>query len=312
MIQPSVLHRFIESFEKAGFDPRAFMPSYGMAEVCVGLSFVRPSSGLRLDRPTSGQSVGRPRLRGLRKSAWPAIASRSATPRAWTLDERKVGRLYVRGPSVMPGYFPASEDSTDILRGWLARYWRPRLLERRRNRHHRPGKRPHHRQRPQHLAAGHRVVHRGDAALAARRRLRLLGRRRGRRDGRDRRAVSLRRRPTDELLGRGHSAEDQGGFRRQCPGGPDLAPGRPAHDLFRQAQPFRTKATFSQAATPSNEARPRYRATTDSRLRMRDLLGSAVAGVTSFAMSKSRLSNADSSRCFIWLPGRATLNSTSA
>ena len=52
MIQPSVLQRFNRSFERAGFDPRAFLPSYGMAEVCVGVSFVRPFTGLRLDRPT--------------------------------------------------------------------------------------------------------------------------------------------------------------------------------------------------------------------------------------------------------------------
>jgi fatty-acyl-CoA synthase len=31
-----------------------------------------------------------------------------------------VGRLFINGPSVMPGYFPPSEDSTGVLRdGWL-------------------------------------------------------------------------------------------------------------------------------------------------------------------------------------------------
>ena len=119
MIQPSVLHRFNRSFEKAGFDPRAFMPSYGMAEVCVGLSFVRPSSGLRVDRPTSRLSVGdRDFVVCGKVLAGHCVEIRD--PEGMALDEGKVGRLYVRGPSVMPGYFPASEDSTDILRdGWL-------------------------------------------------------------------------------------------------------------------------------------------------------------------------------------------------
>jgi fatty-acyl-CoA synthase len=119
MIQPSVLQRFNRSFEKAGFDPRAFLPSYGMAEVCVGLSFVRPSSGLRLDRPTSDVSVAdRDFVVCGRVLAGHRLEIRD--PEGKTLCEGTVGQLYVRGPSVMAGYFPASEDSAEILcDGWL-------------------------------------------------------------------------------------------------------------------------------------------------------------------------------------------------
>ena len=36
------------------------------------------------------------------------------------LGERHVGRLFVRGPSVMPGYFQKPEESAQVLReGWL-------------------------------------------------------------------------------------------------------------------------------------------------------------------------------------------------
>jgi fatty-acyl-CoA synthase len=34
MIRPEVLNRFAEAFEPSGFDRKAFIPSYGMAEVC--------------------------------------------------------------------------------------------------------------------------------------------------------------------------------------------------------------------------------------------------------------------------------------
>jgi fatty-acyl-CoA synthase len=128
MIQPSVLHRFGRTFEGAGFDQRAFLPSYGMAEVCVGLSFVPCASGLRVDRPTCNTLDGeRDFVVCGRVLAGHHLEIRD--PAGLLLGEGEVGRLYVRGPSVMPGYFPASEDSADILRdGWLDTgdlgYWR--------------------------------------------------------------------------------------------------------------------------------------------------------------------------------------------
>jgi fatty-acyl-CoA synthase len=128
MIQPAVLERFNRTFEGAGFDARSFLPSYGMAEVCVGLTFVPPSSGMRLDRPVCDSSVGdRDFVVCGRVLAGHRLEIRD--PDGIILEEGKVGRLFVRGPSVMPGYFPASEDCSDILRdGWLDTgdlgYWR--------------------------------------------------------------------------------------------------------------------------------------------------------------------------------------------
>src|SRR4051812_26941014 len=49
MIQPAVLDRFADVFAASGFDQRAFLPSYGMAEVCVGLSFAAPFGGVKVD-----------------------------------------------------------------------------------------------------------------------------------------------------------------------------------------------------------------------------------------------------------------------
>ena len=57
MIQPPVLERFAATFAAAGFDARAFMPSYGMAELCVGLSFGRRFGGFKVDRPGGPQTL---------------------------------------------------------------------------------------------------------------------------------------------------------------------------------------------------------------------------------------------------------------
>ncbi|WP_428661755.1 fatty acyl-AMP ligase [Reyranella sp.] len=128
MIQPSVLQRFAESFNAAGFDPRAFLPSYGMAEVCVGVSFVRPFTGLRLDRPTDSHA-GDSREFVVCGRVLSGHRIEIRDPDGIVFGEGRVGRLFVSGPSVMPGYFPPVEDSTDVLcNGWLDTgdlgYWR--------------------------------------------------------------------------------------------------------------------------------------------------------------------------------------------
>jgi fatty-acyl-CoA synthase len=113
MIQPGVLSRFAEAFAAQGFDPRAFLPSYGMAEVCVGLSFPQRFAGVRTDilngrefvscgRPMDGHLV---QVRG---------------PSGMPLAERRVGRFFVHGPSVMPGYYLKTEETAAVLAdGWL-------------------------------------------------------------------------------------------------------------------------------------------------------------------------------------------------
>ncbi len=119
MIQFPVLRRFAEAFRVAGFDDRAFMPSYGMAEVCVGLSFSTPFGGARTDRftdPCSGRVREFVICGRVMAGHGVEIRDDEGTP----LGERHVGRLFVRGPSVMPGYFQKPEESAQVLRdGWL-------------------------------------------------------------------------------------------------------------------------------------------------------------------------------------------------
>ena len=113
MIQPSVLRRFADAFASRGFDTRAFMPSYGMAEVCVGLTFGGRFTGFRTDRLNGREFVacGRPMDGHLVQ-----VRGASGMP----LAERHVGRIFAQGPSVMPGYYLKTEESREVLDdGWL-------------------------------------------------------------------------------------------------------------------------------------------------------------------------------------------------
>jgi len=119
MIQLPVLRRFAEAFKLAGFDERAFMPSYGMAEVCVGLSFGAQFGGVKIDSFTDPQS-GRSRDFVVCGKVMAGHSVEIRDEHGAALGERHVGRLFVHGPSVMPGYFQEAEESARVLRdGWL-------------------------------------------------------------------------------------------------------------------------------------------------------------------------------------------------
>jgi fatty-acyl-CoA synthase len=128
MIQPSILDRFAARFAANGFDRAAFFPSYGMAEVCVGLSFGRPSDGVTVDSFSDPQT-GRPRDFVVCGRVLPGHRVEIRDDDGHVLGERQVGRVFVRGPSVMPGYFrPRADAATPIRDGWLDTgdlgYWR--------------------------------------------------------------------------------------------------------------------------------------------------------------------------------------------
>jgi len=135
MIRSDVLHRFAEAFAPSGFDRKAFIPSYGMAEVCLAITFSPAGSGVRTD-VVDRKALGDAQL--ARPAADPQDGQKSRSfvlcgrvlpghqvevrgPGGERLADRQVGRIFIQGPSVMPGYFGEPEASREVLSddGWL-------------------------------------------------------------------------------------------------------------------------------------------------------------------------------------------------
>jgi fatty-acyl-CoA synthase len=149
-IRPETLEAFAESFAKVGFDKRALLPSYGMAESSLAISFTETFEGMKtlsVDGETLWASgvakivpddqPGAVRLVSCGKKfvdhdiavfgpdgAPPATPERgrnqddleSTTP----LAEDHVGELRIKGPSVMKGYWEDAERSREAFaNGWL-------------------------------------------------------------------------------------------------------------------------------------------------------------------------------------------------
>jgi len=135
MIRPEWLTKFAETLAPAHFDPRAFLPCYGMAECALAVSFAPVGGGFELDwvdgerlaqdgeAPSmpSGGAEGKPL--GFVNCGDPLpgyeVEIRDVAGRA--LPDRHCGRIHLRGASVMSGYFGNPEATREVLSddGWL-------------------------------------------------------------------------------------------------------------------------------------------------------------------------------------------------
>jgi fatty-acyl-CoA synthase len=133
MIRPPVLGVFADRFAEAGFDADAFVASYGMAEATLALSFAPLDLGLRtelldvdaLERDQVARTANGTGKR-LRQFALcgPALPDHELEVRGGDgrrLPERRVGRIFARGPSLMQAYFGQPEETRRVLSadGWL-------------------------------------------------------------------------------------------------------------------------------------------------------------------------------------------------
>ncbi|HAT3922281.1 TPA: fatty acyl-AMP ligase [Citrobacter amalonaticus] len=131
-ISAGQLNQFGECFKRAGFDSKAFMPCYGLAENALAVSFSDEASGSQVN------DVDRDILEYQGKAIAPTKSTRSistfvncgkALPGhrieirnevGSPLPERDVGHICISGPSLMSGYFqdPVSQKEIQST-GWM-------------------------------------------------------------------------------------------------------------------------------------------------------------------------------------------------
>jgi len=129
-LRADTLRAFGERFAQAGFKASSFMPSYGLAEHSLAVSFCH--QGLKVDSLDPGRLVRESRavpIADRRASSVRLVSCGRPFPEhdlkivdedGRRLPDRYVGRIVVRGPSVMAGYFEDPVATADTLRnGWL-------------------------------------------------------------------------------------------------------------------------------------------------------------------------------------------------
>lgn len=136
MIRPEALEGFTGTFAASGFDGRAFLASYGMAEATLAVTFAPLDSGVASDTILRGAPLERARkavppapdtpageTRRFARCGRPmpgyAVEIRDAAGRR--LAERRVGRICIQGPSLMQAYFRAPDATAAVFTrdGWL-------------------------------------------------------------------------------------------------------------------------------------------------------------------------------------------------
>ncbi len=120
------LDRFARRFAPFGFDRRALRPVYGLAEASLAVTFAPPGRGVRTVRvdaarlASSGEAVEGNRAIASVGTPVPGAEVEVRGARGEELPERRVGRLFVRGPCLMTGYFGQPDATARAIHGgWL-------------------------------------------------------------------------------------------------------------------------------------------------------------------------------------------------
>lgn len=135
-IRPETLEAFAEKFAKVGFDKNALLPSYGMAESSLAISFTELGEGMKtlsVDGATlwgenTVKLVPEDREGAVRLvscgTKFPdheiAVFSPDDAAGEAPLAAGQVGELRIKGPSVMKGYWEDVERTREsFVNGWL-------------------------------------------------------------------------------------------------------------------------------------------------------------------------------------------------
>ncbi len=132
MIRPDVMQKFIDTFAPCGFRAEAFVPSYGLAECTLGVSFMPLGEGIVTDEVDKavlrdiGLKLKSDDIGGTRQfvncgKPLPGYDIQIRSRDGEVLSGRSIGTLFVKGPSVMQGYYRDAEATAACLSadGWL-------------------------------------------------------------------------------------------------------------------------------------------------------------------------------------------------
>jgi fatty-acyl-CoA synthase len=133
-INPKVMREFAQRFARCGFDARALVPAYGMAEATLAITFHPGFSPLITDRvSTAAMARGKAEPADFDADApqasvelvccgrvFPGHQLKIVGERGETLPERTVGEIWTRGPSITRGYYSNPEATAESWSdGWL-------------------------------------------------------------------------------------------------------------------------------------------------------------------------------------------------
>ncbi|MGI9286835.1 MAG: fatty acyl-AMP ligase [Pseudomonadales bacterium] len=135
MIRPPTLDRFAKALAPAGFDSRAFLACYGMAECSLAVSFAPIFSGYSTDSIDGKHLSSHSEALSITAATHPSrvrsfVNCGTALPdyeveirddAGRVLSERCCGTIFLRGPSVTSGYFNAPAETRVALSAdaWL-------------------------------------------------------------------------------------------------------------------------------------------------------------------------------------------------
>jgi fatty-acyl-CoA synthase len=136
MIRPEALDAFVDAVQGSGFQRESFLPSYGMAEVGLAISFGQRGVGAGVDYVDRDRCVDErfaaevPKLNRGRLAVrefvdcgapLPGIRLRIRDHDGRRLRDREIGTVWVKTDSVMQGYLDEPVATADVLTedGWL-------------------------------------------------------------------------------------------------------------------------------------------------------------------------------------------------
>ncbi len=128
-IQARTLREFAEKLRPAKFDPRSFLPSYGMAEATLAVTFVPVDTGVRADsveragleqgkaeaaKPDAPDGAAQELVNCGR--SFPEHAIAVVDENDVRLGDRQVGQIITTGPSICAGYYQEPELTAAAFR----------------------------------------------------------------------------------------------------------------------------------------------------------------------------------------------------